>query len=42
MQQADRGQAALDGRGLRVALVRARFNDAITAALAQGCTERLQ
>jgi 6,7-dimethyl-8-ribityllumazine synthase len=42
MQQADQGQALLDGRGLRIALVRARFNDALTRALQQACIERLQ
>lgn len=41
MQQADQGHVALDGRGLRVALVRARFNDAITRALQQACEARL-
>jgi 6,7-dimethyl-8-ribityllumazine synthase len=42
MQQADQGQVQLDGRGLRIALVRARFNDALTRALQQACIERLQ
>ena len=41
MQSADQGQVALDGRGLRIALARARFNDGITAALRTACVERL-
>ncbi|WP_374659805.1 6,7-dimethyl-8-ribityllumazine synthase [Inhella sp.] len=41
MQQAERGTISLDGRGLRVGLVRARFNDPITRALQQGCEQRL-
>jgi 6,7-dimethyl-8-ribityllumazine synthase len=41
MQAADRGQVQLDGHGLSVALVRARFNDAITSALQQACEQRL-
>ena len=41
MQGADLGQVQLDGHGLRVALVRARFNDAITGALQQACEQRL-
>lgn len=41
MQQADQGRIKLDGRGLRIALVRARFNDAITSALQQACEARL-
>ena len=42
MQGADKGQAAhLDGKGLRVAIVQARFNEAITGALAQACTDEL-
>lgn len=42
MQQAERGAAALDGRGVRVGMVRARFNHPVTAALQAACTERLQ
>ncbi len=42
MQHADQGRAkALDGKGLRVALVRARFNDAITSALQAACEAEL-
>ncbi|HKX43030.1 MAG TPA: 6,7-dimethyl-8-ribityllumazine synthase [Burkholderiaceae bacterium] len=42
MQDADKGQAAnLDGRDLRVAIVQARFNAAITDALAQSCLAEL-
>ncbi len=42
MQGADLGQAAgLDGRGLRVGIVRARFNDPITRALQDACETEL-
>ena len=42
MQQADKGSTAeLEGAGLRIALVRARFNDALTQALAQACIGEL-
>ena len=42
MQDADKGQsAALDGEGLRIGIVRARFNDALTGALAQACLNEL-
>lgn len=41
MQQADQGRVDLDGRGLRIALVRARFNDGITRALQDSCESRL-
>ena len=41
MLGADRGAAALDGRGLRLGIVRARFNDAITTALRTACEARL-
>ncbi|HOM15375.1 MAG TPA: 6,7-dimethyl-8-ribityllumazine synthase [Rubrivivax sp.] len=42
MKHADRGQsAALDGSGLCVGIVRARFNDALTQALAQACRAEL-
>ena len=42
MQDADKGQAAnLDGRDLRIAIVQARFNAAITDALAQSCLAEL-
>ena len=42
MQQAERGEVALDGRGLRIGLVRARFNHPITDALKRSCAARLQ
>ncbi len=42
MQDADQGQGAnLDGEGLRIGIVRARFNDALTSALAQACLAEL-
>lgn len=42
MQDADRGLSAdIDGEGLRIGIVRARFNDAITAALAEACQAEL-
>ena len=42
MQQADQGQAVdLDGEGLRIGIVRARFNDAVTTALANACLSEL-
>ena len=42
MQDADKGQAAhLDGRDLRIAIVQARFNAAITDKLAQSCIAEL-
>jgi 6,7-dimethyl-8-ribityllumazine synthase len=42
MQASDKGQAAsLDGQGLRIGLVQARFNDAITSKLAQTCIAEL-
>ncbi|HEV8689264.1 MAG TPA: 6,7-dimethyl-8-ribityllumazine synthase [Ideonella sp.] len=42
MQGADQGQsAALDGDGLSIGIVRARFNDAITRALADACLAEL-
>jgi 6,7-dimethyl-8-ribityllumazine synthase len=42
MQQADKGQDdALDGEGLRIGIVRARFNDAITSRLAEVCLAEL-
>jgi 6,7-dimethyl-8-ribityllumazine synthase len=42
MQQADKGSSAeLEGAGLRVAIVRARFNDAVTQAIAQACIGEL-
>jgi 6,7-dimethyl-8-ribityllumazine synthase len=42
MQGADKGQSgSLDGDGLSIAIVRARFNDAITTRLAQACLAEL-
>lgn len=42
MQDADQGQAAqLDGEGLRIAVVRARFNDAITQRMTDDCVREL-
>jgi len=42
MQGSDKGQAAsLDGQNLRIGLVQARFNDKITSALAEACTQEL-
>ena len=43
MKDADQGQSALlDGEGLRIGIVRARFNDALTGALAEACLGELQ
>ncbi len=43
MQDADRGESpALDGEGLRIGIVRARFNDAITRAMADDCRAALE
>lgn len=42
MQGSDKGQSTrLDGRGLRVGIVQARFNDELTTALAQACRAEL-
>jgi 6,7-dimethyl-8-ribityllumazine synthase len=42
MQGADKGQSgSLDGDGLTIGIVRARFNDAITTRLAQACLAEL-
>lgn len=42
MQAADKGEAAdLDGTGLHIGIVRARFNDAITLRLADACLAEL-
>lgn len=42
MQGADKGQTArLDGRDLRIGIVQARFNDALTSQLAQVCIDEL-
>jgi 6,7-dimethyl-8-ribityllumazine synthase len=43
MHDADRGETkAPDGEGLRVGIVRARFNDAITRAMADDCRAALE
>ena len=43
MRDADQGQAtALDGRDLRIGIVQARFNAAITDSLAEACTAELR
>jgi 6,7-dimethyl-8-ribityllumazine synthase len=43
MQDADTGTARnLEGDGLRIGIVRARFNDAITRALEQACRAELE
>jgi 6,7-dimethyl-8-ribityllumazine synthase len=43
MQDADKGQpATIDGRDLRIAIVQARFNAAVTDKLAQACLAELQ
>jgi 6,7-dimethyl-8-ribityllumazine synthase len=43
MQDADTGQDAkqLDGEGLRIGIVRARFNDAVTRKLEEACLGEL-
>jgi len=42
MQAADKGQATdLDGADLRIGIVQARFNDALTAQLAASCIDEL-
>ena len=42
MQGADKGQSgSMDGEGLSIGIVRARFNDAITTRLAQACLAEL-
>ena len=42
MQGADKGQSArLDGRDLRIGIVQARFNEALTSQMAQVCTDEL-
>jgi len=42
MQDADKGQSgSLDGQGLTIGIVRARFNDAITGKLAECCLAEL-
>ncbi|GAA4000912.1 6,7-dimethyl-8-ribityllumazine synthase [Comamonas faecalis] len=43
MLHADKGSAGpLDGKGLRIGIVQARFNENITGALAQACRDALQ
>ncbi|MBU1362065.1 MAG: 6,7-dimethyl-8-ribityllumazine synthase [Gammaproteobacteria bacterium] len=42
MQQADKGEKPLDGTGLRIGIVQARFNADITDALAQACLGELE
>lgn len=43
MKDADQGSAGeLIGEGLRIGIVRARFNDAITSRLAQACLAELE
>lgn len=43
MQAADKGIAAsMDGQGLRIGVVQARFNAALTNQLAQSCQDELQ
>ncbi len=43
MQDANKGQAGqLDGQHLHIGIVQARFNEDITNALAQACTDELQ
>jgi 6,7-dimethyl-8-ribityllumazine synthase len=41
LQGAERGAAPLDGCGLRIGIVRARFNNEITGALLAACETRL-
>lgn len=42
MQQADQGASAdLDGEGLRIGIVRSRFNDPITSKLSEVCVAEL-
>ena len=43
MQGADKGQSgSLEGEGLSIGIVRARFNDAITAALRDACVAAIR
>ncbi|WP_157271058.1 6,7-dimethyl-8-ribityllumazine synthase [Azohydromonas aeria] len=43
MLDADQGQPlGLDGKGLTIGIVRARFNDAITATLEKACLDELR
>jgi 6,7-dimethyl-8-ribityllumazine synthase len=44
MQAADKGQApqTLQGQGLRIGIVQARFNQGVTQALTDACTQELK
>jgi 6,7-dimethyl-8-ribityllumazine synthase len=43
MQEADKGtMGELDGAGLRIGIVRARFNDALTQAVVRACLAELE
>ena len=43
MQEADKGaEGDLNGEGLRIGIVRARFNDALTSRLAEACLSELE
>jgi 6,7-dimethyl-8-ribityllumazine synthase len=43
MQDADKGSSGeLDGAGLRIGIVRARFNEAITDAIARACLSEFE
>ena len=43
MQEAEKGSAGeLDGAGLRVGIVRARFNEPVTSATAEACLSELE
>ncbi len=41
MLHANKGAATLDGKGLRIGIVQARFNEDITGALAEACVAEL-
>jgi 6,7-dimethyl-8-ribityllumazine synthase len=43
MREADKGASGeLDGAGLRIAIVRARFNEPLTSAIAKACLAELE
>ncbi|SFN16016.1 6,7-dimethyl-8-ribityllumazine synthase [Variovorax sp. OV329] len=42
MQGANKGAVALNGKGLRIGIVQARFNEDITNALAEACKGELE
>ena len=42
MQHANKGKVSLDGKGLRIGIVQARFNEDITNALASACLGELE